>query len=234
MNNNGIVFLSGAGLGPFIWKPLISYLEFPTLLIQYPPNAANENNSIDNYIQFISEQIDQSDFREFYIICHSIGGILALPLNDVFHGKVKGLIGISSVIPQTGKNFLSCLPAPNRWLISLLIELLGTKPPESSIKKGLCNGLTDKQIDEVLLKFRTESKRLYFDACDYTHKIRNYAYITCKFDNEIALVTQQKMAERIGATRVYELESGHLPMMSHPKKLAAIIDSYINQVNQYC
>jgi hypothetical protein len=39
----------------------------------------------------------------------------------------------------------------------------GTKPPESAIRQGLCNDLTNDQANEIVNSFATESLHLYMD-----------------------------------------------------------------------
>lgn len=230
MSKCGLIFLPGAGLGPFIWNPILPHLDFPSYSITYPSNAFRDNIGLNSYISSAVEQIENTGYDDIFFICHSIGGVLAMPLLDNFYGRVKGICGISCVTPEPGENFISCLPLPNRWILSLLIRFSGTKPTASSIKAGLCNGLSENETEDVIINFRPESTRLYFDACNHSNRLINPAYVICKLDNELSVATQHKMAKKMGAKHLYEIESGHLPMMSNPKKLASIIHSYINMV----
>src|SRR6516162_3507623 len=42
---------------------------------------------------------------------------------------------------EDGGSFTSALPAPQRWIISAVVHIIGTKSPAAAIKKGLGTGL---------------------------------------------------------------------------------------------
>ena len=49
-------------------------------------------------------------------------------------------------------------------------------------------------------------------------------YIFANQDKVISLPSQQKIAARMDLTESYSIDSGHLPMLTHPKKLASILE----------
>lgn len=49
-------------------------------------------------------------------------------------------------------------------------------------------------------------------------------YIFANQDKVISLSSQQKIAARMGLAESYSLDSGHLPMLTHPKELASILE----------
>jgi pimeloyl-ACP methyl ester carboxylesterase len=141
----GIVLIHGAGLGSFIWDGLKPLIENPVLTIEFPNRGvgdkANINLTFDDYKKPAIEQIEKWGIDNFVIVTHSIGGCVGLSLIDYFPKKVVGFVGISSAIPTNGNSFISCLPFPQSLLMLLILNLLGTKPPQKVVEQTLCNDL---------------------------------------------------------------------------------------------
>ena len=57
-----------------------------------------------------------------------------------------------------GGSFTSALPAPQRWIISAVVHIIGTKSPAAAIKKGLGTGLGTDRSHEILMRFTPEAK----------------------------------------------------------------------------
>jgi hypothetical protein len=65
----------------------------------------------------------------------SIGGCIGLSLADYFAKKVVSFVGISSAVPTNGNSFIFCLPFLQSLLMPLILNLLGTNPPQKVIDK---------------------------------------------------------------------------------------------------
>ena len=100
------------------------------------------------------------------------------------------------------------------------MRILGTKPPEKAIIQGLAKDLVPEKGLEIAKRFTPESKRLYTSSVSYTQLPPSRGYIKLSKDNEIPLNTQEQMIKNLKADQIFELESAHLPMMSHAKKVA--------------
>ena len=59
---------------------------------------------------------------------------------------------------EDGGSFTSALPAPQRWIISTVVHIIGTKSPAAAIKKGLGTGLGTDRSGEILTRFTPEAK----------------------------------------------------------------------------
>ena len=59
---------------------------------------------------------------------------------------------------EDGGSFTSALPAPQRWIISAVVHIIGTKSPAAAIKKGLGTGLGTDRSGEILTRFTPEAK----------------------------------------------------------------------------
>lgn len=233
MSNTGIVLLSGAGLNSSIWNEFRKEISNPVLAVDYPNRKKkdgnpNSNLTFDDYVNHIQGQISQWNNSQFIIVAHSIGACLGLKVAQHFAGKVKSFVAVGAVVPAQGHSFASSLPFPQKILMPALLTLFGTKPPDKAIAAELCNDLSTLQTEKIVSEFTPESKALYTTKISYTMPDVPRLYIKLNKDQSIPVPLQYQMARNLGAQKIEELNSGHLPMMSNPKQLASIINSFIS------
>jgi len=230
MNDDiGIVLIHGAGLGSWIWSDTEKYLQTENLAVNFPDRdrtAVINSRSFDNYCEHLLMQISAWNKSRVILVAHSIGGVLSLKLAHQLGDRVAGFIGIGASIPKNGGSFISTLPLPKRLLLPVILRIAGTKPPASAIKGSLCNGLSADQAELIADKFVAESTQLYFSKCNAPVPDTQKLYIKCTHDLEFPQTLQDKMIVNLSTRQVTSLESGHLPMMSCPKKLAEILDLF--------
>ena len=113
-----------AGQGAFVWGELCLLLNTQALVINFPNRKPNEilNSAFafSDYVKSVIQQIQKVDFEELIIVTNSIGGAVGLKVAKYFGGKVVGFVGLYSAIPQNGSSFVSCLPFPRSWILSLI------------------------------------------------------------------------------------------------------------------
>ena len=230
------ILIHGAGLGAWIWRDVISRLKYPTLALEFP-NRNKRNDSkhestaklkFEDYISSLKKQIETGSHpkSKLVIVAHSIGGVLGLKLAEEFKDRMNGFIGISASIPKEGGSFVSALPYPNKIIISIVMKLFGTLPPGMSIKHGLCEDLTPEQTEEIIENYSPESEDLYFSRTNAKLPNVSRLYIRLENDKEFDVPTQNRMISHLSPDHIIDLESGHLPMLSQPKTLAAILNSF--------
>lgn len=230
-NEIGVVLIHGAGLGSWIWSETEKYLQNESLAVNFPrrnnESGANESLTLDDYCDYLLDQIQAWDKQKIIIVAHSIGGVIALKLADKLDDQVVGFVGISASIPKNGGSFVSTLPFFKRLLMSVILRVAGTKPPKSAIIKSLCNELTSNQSEMVTNKFVPESIHLFFDKCKVSIPTINKLYIKTSKDHEFPESLQDKMIKNLSTEQITILDSGHLPMISCPKELAGKINQFI-------
>ena len=218
-------------MGNYIWQDIQKDLKHPSLLIEFPNrNGADKANSKLNFEDYVNKAIaDTQNFgkQKLIIVSHSIGGLVGLRLSEHFNDQVIGFVGIGSAIPKNGKSFVSCLPFPQKFVAPLAMKLAGTKPPKSVIEKGLCNDLDEILTKKVVENFTPESRKLYTENSKSKIPETRKLYIEMSNDKAFSISIQKKMAENLGCKNIITLESGHLPMLSVPKKLSSSLNQFI-------
>lgn len=235
-NNVGILFIHGAGLGSYIWDNLLPKIHWPSLCIDFPNrkpgNQSNARLNFSDYLRAVIAQIDTFDKEHLVIVTHSIGGMIGLKVAEHYQERLIGFVGISAAIPESGHSFTSCLPFPQRLVVPLLMKLAGTKPPDAAIRSGLCNDLDEPQAQKVVENFTAESLRLYTEKISFSIPTADKLYVALSDDRGFPLTVQNKMADNLQSDEAVQLKSGHLPMMSIPDELAAVLNDFVDSCTE--
>ncbi|TFE23736.1 alpha/beta fold hydrolase [Cohnella luojiensis] len=223
----GFVFIHGAGLEGRIWKRVAESLDRPRLLVDFPlRQSAMESRrelTLHDYAKDVQRQIKEWEVKRFIIVAHSLGGVVALQAAELFSERLAGFVAVGAAIPNKGGSFLSILPLPKRLLMSIILRLAGTKPPESAIRAGLCNDLSLEQVDEIIQRFVPESVRVYTDSVKAVLPEVPRLYVKLTNDKEFGQPLQDRMIRNLSPERVVTLNTGHMPMLSDPDGLSVIL-----------
>jgi pimeloyl-ACP methyl ester carboxylesterase len=215
-------------MGSWIWKDLIAELKEPTLAIDYgdASRTPKKQLSFDDYVEHTVQAIEAWGVESVVLVAHSLSGVIALAVAEKLGAKSAGFVAISATIPKNGGSFLSCLPLPQRLVMSVMMRLVGTRPPDAAIRKSLCTGLSDAAAKEVVERFQPESVGVYVTQCNALTPQCPRLYVTLTNDHNFGLPLQQKMAANLGNAPTAAIDSGHLPMLSKPRELAEILRNF--------
>jgi pimeloyl-ACP methyl ester carboxylesterase len=234
-DNIGVVFIHGAGLGGWIWRDVVKWISVPALAAEFPErnplSGVDKSLTFDDYSSHLISQIKKMECRRVVLVAHSIGGVLALKLAAKLKNNVAGIIGIGASIPSGGGSFVSSLPWINRIVLNITMPIFGTRPPASAIKKGLCDGLTPKQTEEVVSRFVPESTKLYFGESGEEFPGINSAYIKLLDDREFSIDLQDSMIRNMINPQVFEIKAGHMCMLQCPEVLADIVNRFVQAID---
>ncbi|AJY73453.1 alpha/beta fold hydrolase [Paenibacillus beijingensis] len=227
----GFVFVNGAGLESRIWSKVVEGLDHPYLLVEFPHrNGSVESRkdlSMMDYVAHMKRQVDEWGTRKFVIVAHSLGGVLALKLAYEVSDRLAGFVAVGAAIPENGGSFLSVLPFPKRILMSAILRKIGTKPPASAIRSGLCNDLSSDQAAKIVQGFIPEAVRVYTDQVDASVPIVPKLYVKLTHDKEFSPSLQNNMISNLSPQSVRILETGHLPMLSDPDGLRFVLEDFL-------
>lgn len=222
------VLLPGSGLGSWIWGKVAPDLD-QVITIDYPADA-KASWTLADYADHVVAQIDASEAERVTLIGHSIGTVVSLEAAALLGDRVDGLLSIAGAVPAANSSFFSAFPFPQRVIVSTLVRLLGTRPPEGMLRKGLCEGLDEATAGEVIARFKPESQRLFRDAARHPVTVFPRGYIHTGRDKEVPPALQERFDERLGAGFRATLSSGHLPMLETPGELVTAIRDFLTTV----
>jgi len=227
VKGKGIVLIHGAGLGAFIWQDM--KLDWQVLRINFQNRGngpANEGLHYQDYVDEVIQQIENWTVDQIIIVGHSIGGCIALNVAARYPDRIIGFVGISAAIPKKGGSYISCFSGAKNWIFPLIMRVFGTKPPKKVIQLTLGNDLNSAQREKISARFTAESRHLYIEDCKAPIPTCPKLYIITTEDLEFSPSDQKKMSKNLKTKHIERIETGHLPMLSDPKKLSYIINSF--------
>jgi pimeloyl-ACP methyl ester carboxylesterase len=231
----GIVFIYGAGLNRWIWDKVADGLGYPCLAVDFPlrregGSAHPGELALEHYAAYIIRQIEAWGVDKFVLVAHSLGGVPALRVAAAMPERVAGFVAVGAVIPPPGGSFLSHLPWLQRLIMSAVLRKVGTRPPESAIRSGLCRDLPPELASDVVRGFVPEAVRVYTDPVGAPAPRVPSLYVKLNKDNQLRPSRQDTMIKNLSPQYVAGMDTGHLPMLSDPEGLRRILQGFVSEV----
>ena len=220
-----VLFLSGAGLPPWIWDGVRSRLApgTPSAVAARPAPGARLSDYVDAALASAPD-------GRFTLVAHSVGGVVAVELMRRAPERVAGLLCVSAVVSPRDRSYLGALPVPQRWLVGAVMRVAGTRPPDGVIRSGLARGLPDEVAARLVADFTPESRALYTDRVGgipggVRRGVPCGAVVTTR-DRELPEAVQRASAARLPSPWQRELPTGHLAMLEDPVGLAGALADF--------
>ncbi|MBO0855937.1 MAG: alpha/beta hydrolase [Nocardia sp.] len=220
-NEVPILFLSGAGLGPWIWDEVRAGLPVESVVAAYPKQR---DATLRDCAAAVLEQMPTG---QCVVVAHSIGGVVASELAALAPDRLAGVLGIAASFPAAGTSFLADMPVPQRLLLGAAMRIVGTQPPDKAIRSGLCGGLGEEVGSRIVTEFDPESPHLYRDPVAAPTFPARRGYLLTTEDRLVSADRQRGHADSLGAEFRPELPTGHLPMLQDPAAVSDIVSEFI-------
>ncbi len=220
--SDALLFISGAGLPPWIWDDVVAELPLGTRTA-VAPRPVGANRPLSAYVE---HALEAAPAEQFTIVAHSLGAITGLAVADTALDRAEGLIAVAGVVPEGAGSFLSAMPRPNRWILNIAMRVGGTRPPDKAIRTSLGAGLDDTVVDRLVEEFEPDSPLLFRTAVARTDRPSRRGYVTSTNDRELPAKLQRRFHDALDPSWETTLPTGHLPMLEDPTGLAAAIRDF--------
>lgn len=221
-----VVFLHGAGTGPWIWEDVRKRLEWPSVALTVPSDRPGTNPE-----RCATEVLSDPSFPArdpVVLVLHSLAGVLEAPLVQALGNRVLQVIHVATVAPRPGSSFASTAGFPGNLMLPILFWLnpRGLKPSPAMLLRQLGQDLTDTQRSELVARHRPEQGGLFLEPVPSAEVCVPRAYLLCADDRCVSPSLQARIAKRLGA-KVHSIEAGHLPMLSRPAEFVEFLSRSI-------
>jgi pimeloyl-ACP methyl ester carboxylesterase len=230
----GLVLLHGAMLGGWIWARVEPLLAGPALAVDFPGRGSRPADvtklTLGDVVDSVVADIESWRVERVVLVAHSLSGILIPALISRLPGRAVRAVFVSAAVPEPGTSYLDVLPRSERLFlhIVLLIQRKGLLTPGWAARRALCNDLDEATTRLVLQGLTREAPRLYGAPVpgDIPASMPTL-YVKLSADHGFSPALQDQMIARLHAPRLEEMDAGHVPMLGHPDRLAAILNSMI-------
>lgn len=219
-----VLLISGVGLPARVWDETRRLLDGP-IDARVAPRPTGPDAGLMDYATAAAAVFGSGQVA---VVAHSAGGVVAQQAATLLSERAAGLLGVSAVM--TEGSFVSAMPAPQRWLLDLVMRFAGTRPPDSAIRRSLASGLDEATTDALVADFVTEPVGLLRDRVTGPFPGIPCGYVRTTRDAELSESLQNRFADRIGASWQTDLDTGHLPMLEDPRGLTGAIRGWLGTI----
>ncbi len=235
MEKIGFVLVHGAGLGAWVWDRVKTGLNGPVLAVDLPgrgkPYGTLRETKLEDYIQSVIADLRNFPVEKVILVGHSFSGEIILRIATLLPERVAGLVFVAAIVPPSGKSMLSLQPWLQRFVKRLVLTFSSTRPPDSVIRVVACSDLDEKTCADYIARYTAESPHVFFDPVEWKLPAdMPRTYIKTLRDHSVIPLLQERMLERLHPVHTATLDSGHVPMLSKPKELAAILNDALGRI----
>ncbi len=236
-----VVLIHGAWQGGWAWDRLLPALADAGIraeAIDLPGNGTNSTPPADVtlklYVEYVGEVI-RTGGAPVHIIGHSGGGVVASQVAETFRSDVRGVVYVAGMMLPSGGTFGDIVgplaaddPAAagiRPHLVWSQDRLMSTVPAEAArdIFFHDCKPDDAKQASARLSPQpeggRAVSPRLTAERFGTVPRL----YVETLHDRSVVLAAQRRMQSLVPGADVVSLDSGHVPQLAMPEKLAGSI-----------
>jgi len=221
-----VVFLHGAGSGPWIWEEVRNRLEWPSVALTVPSNRPGTNPEL-----CAAELLCDPSFPAHgpvVLVLHSLAGVLEAPLVQALGSRALLVVHVATVAPPPGRTYAATVGFPASFVLPILFWLnpRGLKPSPAMLVHQLGEDLTDAQRTEMVARHRPELRGLFLEPVPSEEVRVRRAYLLCAKDRCVPPSLQSRVAKRLGA-HIHSIEAGHLPMLARPAEFVELLSRSI-------
>lgn len=221
-----VVFLHGAGLGPWIWETARETLPFPSVALDVPSRQVGTSPA-----RCAIDLLSHPDFpigSPIVLVLHSLAGVLESALVSALGDRLQQVVHVASVVPPPGGTFASTMGFPNSLVLRLLFLLRprGLSPSPAMILGELGGGLSPSLRTALVARHRPEFPGLFLQPVAHHPVHTRRTYLRCLRDRSVSPALQTRIAHRLEA-RIRDLDCGHLPMLSDAETFVRILSQEI-------
>ncbi|HOX49909.1 MAG TPA: alpha/beta hydrolase [Fibrobacteria bacterium] len=221
-----LVFLHGAGLGPWVWESTRALLPYPSVALEVPSDRPDMDPQ-----RAAAALLADPSFPErgpVVLVLHSLAGVLESALATSLGERLVHVVHVATVVPAPGKSFA----ATRGFAANLILRVLfrthpeGLRPSPAMIQRELAADLDASSCATLVERFRPQQGGLFLEPVSARQTKVDSSYIVCGRDRSVAPALQRRIAARRGS-RIEVLETGHLPMLAQPTLLAGVLSRIV-------
>jgi pimeloyl-ACP methyl ester carboxylesterase len=222
-----ILFVHGGMTGGWCWKKVRELLDkkqavlTPTLTgLGERKHLSSRSVDLDTHINDIVNTIQFEGCNNVILVGHSYGGMVITGVADRIPQKIKQLVYLDALVPDNHESLFDCVDP-------LIAEYLYQRAQESG------GGWEVPPAPPESYLFDTKDLEWFYPRCT-PHPLKCFqqplvlkkdssiekVYIKCTQDS--ALDSMLTRAKKMGL-RCLLLDSGHFPMVTHPKELVELL-----------
>jgi pimeloyl-ACP methyl ester carboxylesterase len=233
------VLVHGGGFGGSCWEPLIPFLDADAHAVDLPgrgtrpADLATVTVTVADFADAVAGEIVERDLHDVVLVGHSLAGITLPGVMARVGERLRHVVFVSCAIPPEGVAVADVLGSFGPQLAEVATRLgdavldgNGLLHPDLAAAL-FCNDMDDAQRALTLELLVPEALGVISEPTD----LRGLAgpvprtYVRLLRDASLDLDAQTRMAAELGDADIFDLDAGHMAMISRPAELAAILNA---------
>jgi len=219
------LLVHGSWHGSWCWEKLIPHLErrsHTASAIDLPSDPAS---SYGDYVRCVEGAIERLP-APMVVVSHSMSGVVVAPLAD----RVAHSFYIAAFLPPNGESLLDAAIRFNDSDVPSILRVdeqanLDYIDPVGA-RDVFYGDLDDETAQWAIERLRPQPRAPILEPMQWLDRDRHRSrrtYIVCTQDRDVSVAGQWEMAEA-SAGEIRPIECGHFPFLSHPEKLADLLE----------
>lgn len=240
------VLVHGGAMSAAYWDRLLPHLRHPAVAVDLPGRAGKPADpmtlTVDECVQSAVRDVDDAGIDDAILVSHSSGGLFVPGIASALAPRVRHIVLSAAMVVPEGGTGLDAMKTSHRDRVIAAMDaaqrdgwVLTTPGPEPAEKVRGAYGGDD--LDDELISFITDPVRCVKDSMNFYFQPVSWAtvadvpitYVKHLRDRPSPPALQDENIERLRAVHragvdVVEIDSGHIPAVTHPEEFARILD----------
>ena len=225
------------------WDRLLPHLHHPALAVDLPGRAGKPADlmtlTVDECVASAVDDVRAAGLDEIVLVAHSSGGLFVPGITAALAPRVRHIVLSAATVPPEGGTALDAMKTSHRDRVIEAMDaarrdgwVLRTPGPEAPEKVRQAYGGDD--LDDDVVAFINDPARCVRDSMNFYYQPVHRSAIG---DVPVTFVKHLRdrpsppslqddnIARLPSPPRVVEIDSGHIPAVTHPEEFARILDA---------
>lgn len=230
------------------WDRLLPHLHHPALAVDLPGRAGKPADpmtlTVDECVASVVDDVRAAGLDEIVLVAHSSGGLFAPGVVAALAPAVRHIVLSAVTVPSEGGTALDVMKTSHRDRVIEAMDaarrdgwVLQTPGPEAPEKVRQAYGGDD--LDDDLVAYINDPERCVPDSMNFYYQPVYWSaigdvpvtYVRHLRDRPTPPALQDANIARLPKPpRVIEIDSGHIPAVTHPEEFAGILHAIADEV----